>query len=159
MKKRIFAALSAAVFLAACAALPPKEQAEEGRAGIAKKRLMQHEEGFIAKKGLADGYEVIFHIMRAPEGIGYSRDFYHVMVNIKKDGKPLDELQVHSEVKHPDGSVDAAAMTRLGDWYMGRYNLSHEQGRHWITVRFEVGGKPYVSGIYYPEVDYSGQAQ
>ena len=91
--------------------------------------------------------------------MGYSRDYYHLMVSIEKDGKALTNLQVHSEVKHPNGTAETIDMMLMGDWYMARYNLSHEQGRHWITVQFDVAGKQYSSGIYYPEIDFSEQSQ
>ncbi|MDQ6951888.1 MAG: hypothetical protein Q9M26_09520 [Mariprofundales bacterium] len=119
-------------------------------------QLMDHEKDFfVARKGLEDGYEVTLHVMPAPEGTGYSRTFYHLMVAVKKDGVLQRDLQLYSEVRHPDGSVEQSKrMMRMGDWYMARYDLSHEQGRHWLSIRFKRDGRSYTTGIYYPEIDF-----
>jgi hypothetical protein len=74
------------------------------------------------------------------------------MVSIEKNGVPLDNLKVYSAVKHPDGSLQSKMqMISMGHWYMAVYNLSHEQGSHWMTVSFEADGRVYSSGVYYPE--------
>ncbi len=122
-------------------------------------RVMKHEEGFIAKKGIRDDYTVIFHIMRSPEGMRYSKDQYHLMVVVEKNHKPVTGLQMISKVRHPDGTTEQKPMMRMGEWYMALYNLSHEQGRHWITVQFNISGKKYSAGIYYPETDFSGSSR
>ncbi len=110
---------------------------------------------FVAQKGVADGYVFIFHVMPAPEGKGYSRINYHLMVSVEKNGKPLTDLKMYSAVKHPDGSsIAKAPMMQMGNWYMALYNLSHETGQHWLTVSFERAGKTYDSGVYYPERAY-----
>ena len=112
---------------------------------------------FVAHKGIEDDYEIIFHVMPAPEGNGFSRVQYHLMVSVQKDGSPVTGLILKSSVKHPDGSVEPAApMMRMGNWYMALYNLSHEKGQHWLTVSFEKSGKTYSSGVYYPERPYLG---
>ncbi|MDQ6960380.1 MAG: hypothetical protein Q9M27_05060 [Mariprofundaceae bacterium] len=118
-------------------------------------QVMKHEEGFIVKKGIRDDYTVIFHVMRSPEGMRYSMDQYHLMVVVEKDGKPVTGLHVTSNVLHPDGTSETKPMMHMGEWYMALYNLSHEQGRHWITVQFNISGKKYSAGAYYPETDFS----
>ncbi|MDQ6964761.1 MAG: hypothetical protein Q9M13_07575 [Mariprofundales bacterium] len=119
--------------------------------------VMDHQRDFyVTRKGLRGGYELIFHIMPAPEGEGYSRSYYHLMVNIRRDGRVVNGVDLYSEVRHPDGSTTPrAAMMKMGDWYMARYNLSHEQGRHWLLVSFTHRGKKYEEGIYYPEIDFT----
>ncbi|MDX8391153.1 MAG: hypothetical protein R8K53_01090 [Mariprofundaceae bacterium] len=118
--------------------------------------VMQHKEGFITIKGIEDDYSVIFHIMRAPQGSAYSRQEYHLMVSIEKNGKPRRGLAVQSTVRHPNGEIDdLAEMVKLNGWHLARYNLNHEQGQHRVSVHFEVAGKKYSSHIYYPE--YIGQ--
>lgn len=113
---------------------------------------MKHEQGFIAIKGIEDDYSVIFHIMRAPLHDGYSRDEYHLMVSIEKDGKPIRKVKVQSTVRHPNGRIDDLTdMVQVGDWYLARYNLSHEQGQHRISVHFRIGSKRYHAHILYPE--------
>jgi len=137
-------------FTTACSTLfTDSDRAEK----INAKQSMDHaNDFFVARKGLADGYEFIFHVMPAPEGEGFSRVNYHLMVSIEKNGVPVDNLKVYSDVKHPDGSYqEKTPMMKMGHWYMTAYNLSHEQGRHWMTVSFEVGGRSYSSGVYYPE--------
>ena len=120
------------------------------------KLAMKHEEGFIARKAIEDDYTVVFHVMRAPEGMRYSRNQYHLMVVVEKDGKPVPNLHLTSHVKHPDGTVEEKRMSVVGNWHMAIYDLSHEQGRHWMTVSFTKDGKTYSAGAYYPEWDFSG---
>jgi len=151
--RRIFTVMAITVLAGGCSALPPSGTQNDHRVENAAGQKMEHEKSFfVARKGIEDDYVVIFHVMPAPEGEGYSREYYHLMVSIVRDGKPLTNLRVYSEVKHPDGSLEKKElMVQLGKWYMARYKLSHEQGRHQITVTFERSGKKYFSGIYYPE--------
>jgi len=117
---------------------------------------MDHKKDFfVAHKGISGGYEMIFHVMPAPEGTGFSRSLYHLMVSVQKNGQPVTNLKLYSSAKHPDGSVESKMpMMLMGDWYMALYNLSHEKGQHWLTVSFEQAGKIYSSGVYYPERAY-----
>jgi len=123
--------------------------------GGAKVKMDHGHDFFVARKGIQDGYVFIFHIMPAPEGDGYSRKNYHLMVSVEKDGQVLTDLVLSSRVKHPDGMMDENnTMMLMGDWYMSLYNLNHEGGQHWITVSFERDSKTYSSGFYYPERAY-----
>jgi len=140
-----------AFFAAGCSTLstPPQQN-------LSSPVAMEHKKDFfVAHKGISGGYEMIFHVMPAPEGLGYSRVNYHLMVSVQKEGKPITNLTLNSTVKHPDDSVEPKApMMRMGDWYMALYNLSHEKGQHWLAVSFEQAGKTYSSGVYYPERAY-----
>ncbi len=118
-----------------------------------QRQVMNHEQGFIAKKGIQDDYTVIFHVMR------YSKDQYHLMVVVEKDDKPVLGLHMTSKVLHPDGTTEEKPMMHMGEWYMALYNLGHDQGRHWITVQFKISGKKYSAGTYYPETDFSGASR
>jgi len=72
--------------------------------------------------------------------------------DILQNSKPLTNLTVYSDVKHPDDSFEPRLpMMRMGKWYMTHYNLNHEPGRHFITIAFDKAGKHYVSSIHYPE--------
>jgi len=122
-------------------------------------QVMKHEGGFIARKGIRDDYTVIFHVMRAPEGMRYSKEHYHLMVVVEKDHKPVTGLQMTSKAIHPDGTSEQKPMMHMGEWYMALYNLSHEQGRHLISVHFNIRGKKYAAHAYYPEIDYTEEAQ
>jgi len=65
--------------------------------------------------------------MPAPEGEGYSRSLYHLMVSIEQDNNPITDLVLSSEVKHPDGVTEKnSPMMQMGKWYMSLYNLDHE---------------------------------
>ncbi|PCI43834.1 MAG: hypothetical protein COB41_06105 [Proteobacteria bacterium] len=151
MKKNILL-LSILSLIGACSTLPIEREHAEPKSENSKQAMDHENDFFVARKGISDGYEFIFHVMPAPEGEGFSRVDYHLMVSIEKNGKPLDNLNVYSEVKHPDGTAQPKAkMMRMGHWYMTVYNLSHEQGRHWMTVSFEADGRVYSSGVYYPE--------
>ncbi len=154
MRQRLFlpGVVAMAMFMPGTGGLA---HAETVRADTDISYTMKHVEGFIARKGIEGNYTVTFHIMRAPVGMRHSKDHYHLMVTIEKNGSTLTNLQVLSRVKHPDGSVEKKAMIRMGDWFLARYNLDHEQGRHWIVVTFTTAdGKTHSSGTYYPERPY-----
>lgn len=140
-----------ALSLAGCGAL-------HGHSGQVEKRSdgMNHQRDFfVAHKGIEDGYEIIFHVMPEPKGLGFSRTSYHLMVSVQKDGLPVTDLKLFSTVTHPDKQREAATpMMQMGEWYMARYNLGHGRGQHWLTVSFERDGKHYTSGVYYPERPY-----
>jgi len=145
-------AASAAIAVMIIGFVSSKAQAGEPPVRADTAHAMPHKEGFIAIKGIEDDYSVIFHIMRAPLGTSYSRNEYHLMVSVEKNGRALRGLRMSSTVRHPDDKVDdLAEMPQLGDWYMARYDLNHEQGRHLISVHFAVAGKKYSASIYYPE--------
>jgi len=116
-------------------------------------QVMDHIHSFyVARKGVGDGYELIFHVMPAPEGEGFSRENYHLMVSIKKDGKMMENLKVYSVIYHPDGSKEnKVLMMQMNEWYMTVYHLVPESGRYGMTVSFEEGGRSYTAGIEYPE--------
>jgi len=152
--------MSVCLWLAGCAYLPghddPVEWQKVKPVTQSSNKNMDHKNSFfVAQKAVQDGYVFIFHVMPAPEGKGYSRSLYHLMVSIEKDNKQLTDLVISARVKHPNGTVEEnASMMQMGDWYMSLHNLNHEKGQHWITVSFEQGGKTYSSGIYYPERAY-----
>ncbi len=128
-------------------------------AAIQHRQVMNHEQGFIVKKGIRDNYTVIFHVMRSPKGMRYSKNQYHLMVIVEKNNKAILGLHMISKVLHPDGTTEKKVMMHMGEWYMALYNLSHDQGRHWITVQFDISGKKYSAGTYYPEMDFSRMAR
>ncbi len=148
---RSLAMLAGVLMLVGACAVQQSATRPTGPAGV--RQGMDHKSSFfVARKAVEDGYVLIFHVMPAPEGDGFSRTFYHLMVSVEKEGKPVPGLILYAGVKHPDGTrVDPAVMTQMGNWYVARFNLSHEQGRHWLTVSFERDEKSYMSGIYYPE--------
>jgi len=55
--------------------------------------------------------------------------------------------------------LEQKSMMHMGEWYMALYNLSHEQGRHLITVRFNIKGKKYTAHAYYPEINYAEETR
>jgi len=116
---------------------------------------MEHLEGVVARKGIADDYTVVFHIMRAPEGMRYGKADYHLMVIVEKDGKPVNDLHIESIVTHPNRTLVSKPMVSMGDWYMALYDFNHEQGRHHISVHFTIADKNYSADTYYPETDFS----
>ncbi|MDX8407885.1 MAG: hypothetical protein R8L58_05820, partial [Mariprofundaceae bacterium] len=89
------------LLLAGCANLTGMS-AQTPPASDSATRQMDHKaDFFVTRKGIRDGYEIIFHVMPAPEGTGFSRKDYHLMVSVLQDGKPLTNLTVYSDVKHP----------------------------------------------------------
>jgi len=144
-----------ALLLSACSSINTSPVAQHPES-IDNPASMDHSKRFfVAHKGIEDDYEIIFHVMPAPEGEGFSRTNYHLMVSVLQAGKPVTDLTLYAMAKHPDGAVDKKAkMMRMGQWYMALYNLSHEKGQYWLTVSFEHHGKIYSSGVYYPERPY-----
>jgi len=116
-------------------------------------QIMDHIHSFyVTRKGVGDGYELIFHVMPAPEGESFSRENYHLMVSIKKDGKLMENLKVYSEIYHPDGRHEGKTlMMQMNEWYMTVYHLERGSGQHGMIVSFEKDGRLYTSGIEYPE--------
>jgi len=150
----LIAALS---LLSACSTITDSHKSSDQQASRdGSSQGMNHKTTFfVARKGVQDGYVFIFHVMPAPEREGYSRIWYHLMVSVEKNGRPLTDLKLYSAVKHPDGSTIAKApMMQMGNWYMTLYNLSHEKGQYWLTVSFDQAGKTYSAGVYYPERAY-----
>ncbi|MDQ6972223.1 MAG: hypothetical protein Q9M30_06205 [Mariprofundaceae bacterium] len=122
---------------------------------VALRAPMEHLEGYVVRKGIADDYTVIFHVMRAPEGMRLSKEQYHLMVLVEKDGRAVSGMKMKSIVSHPNRTLASKPMVSMGQWYMALYDLNHEQGRHHISVHFEVSGKGYSADAYYPEIDFS----
>ncbi len=105
---------------------------------------------FLARKDI-DGYQVSFHIMKAPKGMEMHGGDYHFMFKAEKNGKALTDLIVNSKITHPDGKEESKMMMKMGDWYMAGYNLSH-QGQHQLMVLFKTSdGKKHFGGIFYPQ--------
>jgi len=138
--------------MAACSTTAKLEKSDESKHSNAK-QVMDHIHSFyVSRIGLDDGYEVIFHVMPAPEGEGFSRENYHLMVSIKKDGKIMKDLKVYSEIYHADGTSEPKVlMMVMNEWYMTPYHLERDSGKHEMIVSFEHDGKMYSSGIEYPE--------
>jgi len=154
--KKYIVLIATLSLISACSTLTDRQKAANQQQREGATQAMDHKSTFfVASKGVNDGYVFIFHIMPAPEGAGYSRVNYHLMVSVEKNGTPVTDVQLNSSVKHPDGSIESKApMMHMGNWYMALYNLSHEKGQHWLTVSFEQAGKTYSSGVYYPERAY-----
>jgi len=104
---------------------------------------------FLVKRTV-DGYQLSFHVMRAPEGMA-ANGSHHFMIKIERDGKPADVLAVNSKVIHPDGSEEQKMMKKMGDWFMAPYDLGHS-GRHQLLVLFKTAdGKKHFAGVWYPD--------
>jgi len=146
----MLASMVLTVFMAAQTSLAQDKQ-------LALRAPMEHLEGYVVRKGIEDDYTVIFHVMRAPEGMRHSKEHYHLMVLVEKDGRPVSGLEMKSIVSHPNRTLETRPMLKMGDWYMALYDLNHEQGRHHISVHFSVAGKAYSADAYYPETDFSQQ--
>ncbi len=105
---------------------------------------------FLVRKDI-DGYQVSFHIMKAPEGMQKHGGGYHFMFKAEKAGKALTNLIVNSKITHPNGKSESKMMMKMGDWYMAGYDLSHH-GQHQLMVLFKTAdGKKHFGGIFYPQ--------
>lgn len=105
-------------------------------------------DGFIATKNV-DGYQVTFHVMKAPEGANKGGT-HHLMIKVEKSGTPVLDLIANSKASHPNGQSETKMMMKMGDWYMASYDLGHK-GRHQLMVLFKTSdGKKHFVGIEYP---------
>jgi len=105
--------------------------------------------GFLTTKNI-DGYQVSFHIMKAPAGKDKGGS-HHVMVKFEKDGKALTDLVANSKALHPNGKSESKMLMKMGDWYMAAYNLNHK-GPHQVMVLFKTSdGAKHFGGISFPE--------
>ncbi|MDX8398535.1 MAG: hypothetical protein R8K49_09495 [Mariprofundaceae bacterium] len=103
--------------------------------------------GFLKKK-IIDGYDVSFHIMKAPEGMEHGGT-HHIMIKVEQNNKIIALQAVNSKVTHPNNKSESKMMMKMGDWYMASYNLAHD-GEHQVMVLFKTeGGKKHFGGIQY----------
>jgi len=106
-------------------------------------------EGFFLKKTVIDGYDVSFHIIKAPEGMAKGGS-HHVMVQVEQSNNVITLQAVNSKVTHPNGQAESKMMMKMGDWYMAAYDLGHA-GEHKVTVLFKTtDGQKHFGGIAYP---------
>ncbi|MDQ6960378.1 MAG: hypothetical protein Q9M27_05050 [Mariprofundaceae bacterium] len=114
-------------------------------------QMKDHMKGmFLVRKDI-DGYQVSFHVMKAPEGMQKHGGTHHFMFKAEKNGKPLTNILVNSKVTHPNGASESKMMMKMGGWYMAGYDLEHK-GSHQVMVLFKTpDGKKHFGGIDYPE--------
>ncbi len=105
---------------------------------------------FLIRKDV-DGYQVSFHVMKAPEGMQKHGGTHHFMFKAEKNGKALTNILVNSKVIHPKKQTESKMMMKMGDWYMAGYDLGHE-GQHQLMVLFKTSdGVKHFGGVFYPE--------
>jgi len=106
-------------------------------------------QGTFLKKEVIDGYDVSFHIMKAPEGMEHGGT-HHLMIKVEKNNKIVLLQAVNSKVTHPNDNSESKMMMKMGDWYMAGYNLGHA-GSHKVMVLFKTeDGQKHFGGITYP---------
>ncbi len=107
-----------------------------------------HKKGAFMASREVDGYQVTFHIMKAPAGQGKGGS-HHLMIKVAQHGKTVNQLLINSKVVHPGEQSESKMMMRMGDWYMAAYDLGHP-GDHRIMVLFKTpDGKKHFTGIVY----------
>ncbi|MDQ6956554.1 MAG: hypothetical protein Q9M21_05085 [Mariprofundaceae bacterium] len=112
-----------------------------------KKMTSVNKSSFLEKQ-VIDGYDVSFHIMKAPEGMEYGGT-HHVMMKVEKNNETIVLKAANSKITHPNGNSESKMMMKMGDWYMAGYNLDHE-GEHKIMVLFKTeDGLKHFGGIVY----------
>jgi|UPI00035C3EA5 hypothetical protein len=95
-----------------------------------------------------DGYNVSFHVMKAPEGMAHGGS-YHYMIKVEKADAVIPLQAVNSKVTHPDNTSESKMMMKMGDWYMAGYDLEHP-GAHKLMVLFKTeDGKKHFGGLEY----------
>jgi len=111
---------------------------------------MKNMKGMFIKKKVIDGYEVSFHVMKAPEGMAHGGS-HHLMVKVEKSGDIIALQAVNSKITHPNSKSESKMMMKMGDWYMASYDLGHA-GDHKIMILFKTkDGKKHFGGVTYPE--------
>jgi len=106
--------------------------------------------GTFLKKVSIDGYDVSFHIMKAPEGTAKGGT-HHLMVKVAQHSKVSALQAVNSKVTHPNKKSESKMMMKMGDWYMASYDLGHA-GEHSIMILFKTtDGQKHFGGISFSE--------
>jgi len=115
----------------------------------AMKAMQGMKKGTFLKKEVVDGYDVSFHVMKAPEGMEHGGT-HHIMVKVENNNEIAGLKAVNSKVTHPNGESESKMMMKMGDWYMAGYELGHA-GDHKIMVLFKTeDGQKHFGGIVYP---------
>ncbi len=108
-------------------------------------------QGSWMKQEVIDGYQVLFHVMRAMGGTanGAAAPSHSLMIKVEQGGKVLTDLVVNSKVIYPNGKSESKMMMKMGDWYMAGYNLRHAGG-HQVMVLFKTrDGRKHFGGVLY----------
>jgi len=104
--------------------------------------------GMFVKKKVIDGYDVSFHIMKAPKGMEHGGS-HHLMIKVEQAGKVVGLKAVNSKVSHPNEKSESKMMMKMGGWYMASYDLEHA-GEHKIMVLFKTkDGTKHFGGVKY----------
>jgi len=104
--------------------------------------------GFL-KKEVIDGYDVSFHVVKAPEGMEQGGT-HHVMVKVEQNNEIIVLKAINSKVTHPNGESESKMMMKMGDWYMAGYDFGHS-GDHKVMILFKTeDGQKHFGGIVYP---------
>jgi len=107
------------------------------------------QKGSFMKKEVIDGYDVSFHVMKAPEGMEHG-GAYQVMVKVEQNNEIIALKAMNSKVTHPNDESESKMMMKMGDWYMAGYDLGHA-GEHKIMILFKTeDGKKHFGGISFP---------
>jgi len=107
-------------------------------------------EGGSLQKAVIDGYDVSFHIMKAPEGMAKGGT-HHVMIKVEQNNNIIALQAVNSKVTHPNEQSESKMMMKMGDWYMAAYDLGHA-GEHKVMVLFKTTDeRKHFGGIKYQE--------
>ncbi len=114
---------------------------------IASMTVEQQRDMFLEKKEI-DGYAVSFHVMKVDPGMEHGGS-HNFMVKIEKDGLPQHDVVINSKVILADGKVQSKPLMKMGDWFMGGYDLD-APGRHQLLILFKTAdGLKHKGGVLY----------
>jgi len=125
----------------------------QGMAGMdhhsdSMKPMLGMKKGTFLKKVVIDGYDVSFHIMKAPKGMEHGGS-HHLMMKVEQNNKIIALKAVNSKVTHPNDKSESKMMMKMGDWYMAGYDLNHA-GKHEIKVLFKtMDDQKHFGGVAY----------
>jgi len=106
--------------------------------------------GMFLKKKEIDGYTVSFHVMEAKDGMRHGGS-HNLMVKVEKDGMIISGVVINSKVIHPNKKFESKMLMKMGDWFMGGFDLGHK-GRHELMILFKTSdGKKHKGGVYYAQ--------
>jgi len=71
-------------------------------------------EGSFLKKEVIDGYDVSFHVMKAPEGMEHGGT-HHLMIKVEQNNTIIALQAVNSKVTHPNKQSESKMMMKMGD--------------------------------------------
>ncbi len=105
--------------------------------------------GEVIHQASVGGFDLTLKLVDAKESV-FDGGSHNLLVNIKRDGRPQNDLSVTAGVAYLEGEVESKSMMELGDWYFAGYDLGPEKACA-IEISFRAAdGTLHSSAFNYP---------